>query len=189
MKPLLAIVAARLYDQRRFIAFACVAALAVGLLAPEGAVGPVVFCSLLGIAIALAQIPGRAEHLDRCEQSAPLFGRELARAKALAPCIGAAFAAVIYAAASLGRGSHDALLILVVTLGAVTCGTLVALSATIRRSWARALYILLAAAASAIAYVLAIVAHQIIAEVAFCALVAFAAIRQYGESLARYDPI
>jgi hypothetical protein len=49
--------------------------------------------------------------------------------------------------------------------------------------------VLLAAAASAVAYVLAVVEHQLLAELAFCALVAFVAVRQYGESLARYDPI
>lgn len=189
MKALVAIVAARLYDQRRFIAFSCVAALAVGLLAREGAAGPVLFCSLLGIAIALTQTPGRSAHLDRCEQSAPLFGRELARAKALAPCIGTAFAVIVYGAALLARSSSEAPLTLVITLGAVIPGTLVALSATIRRGFSRALYVLLAGAASAIAYVLAIVAHQILAEIAFCAIVAFAAVRQYGESLARYDPL
>lgn len=189
MRALSAVVGARIYDQRRFLAYSCTAALAVGFLAPEGAIGPVLFCSLLGIAVALAQSPGRSPHLDRCEQSAPLFGRELARAKALAPCIAAAFAAIAYCTATIARGSLDAPLTLVITLGAVAAGTLVSLSATTREGWSRILYVLLAAGASAVAYVLAVVAHQLLAELAFCALVAFVAVRQYGESLARYDPI
>jgi hypothetical protein len=127
--------------------------------------------------------------LDRCEQSAPLFGRELARAKAVVPCIGAVLATIVYAAAAVVRGSPDAAFTLPVAFAAVVAGTLIALSAAIRLGSARALYVLLALAASAIAYLLAIVAHSLIAEWVFCAVVAFSALRQYGETLARFDPI
>ena len=44
-------------------------------------------------------------------------------------------------------------------------------------------------AASAVAYVLGVVLHVFAAELAFCVLVSFFALRQYGEALARYDPI
>ena len=69
------------------------------MIQPAGIAAPLFLCSLLGIALALAQSPGLHPHLDRCEQSAPLFGRELARAKALVPCVAAALAALVYAGA------------------------------------------------------------------------------------------
>jgi len=185
----LAILAARLYRQRRLVLYCCVSALVVGLLAPRGAAGPVFFCTLLGVAMALAQSPGRYPHLDRCEQSAPLFGRELARAKAIVPCVGAALATIVYAAAAVARNSPDVPFTLPVAFAAVVAGTLIALSATIRLGSARALYVLLALGGSAIAYLLAIVAHSLVAEWTFCAIVAFLALRQYGEALARYDPV
>jgi hypothetical protein len=188
-RALTAVVAARLYEQRRIVLYSCAGALVVGLLQPQGAAGPVFFCSLLGIVMALAQTPGRYRHLDRCEQSAPLFGRELARAKALVPCIAAVFATMVYIAAALVRGTTDAPLTLLVSLAAVIPSTLIALSATIRSGSPRALYLLLAAAASGIAYALAIVIHSLWAELAFCGIASFLALRQYGEALARFDPI
>jgi hypothetical protein len=184
-----ALVAARLYEQRRIVLYVCTAALVVGLLQPREAAGPVMFCSLLAILIALAQSPGRYPHLDRCEQSAPLFGRELARAKALVPCVAAALATVIYAAAAFGRGAPDASFTLLVALAAVITATLIALSATLRLGGSRALYVVLAAAAAGTAYALAVAAHSLLAELGFCALASFLALRQYGEALARYDPI
>ena len=76
--------------------------------APAGVTTPLFLCSLLGIVIALDQTPGRHRHLDRCEQSAPLFGRELARAKALVPCIAATLATLLFAGTQFARGAPDA---------------------------------------------------------------------------------
>ena len=169
--------------------YSCAAAFVAGLIQPAGIAAPLFLCSLLGIALALAQSPGLHPHLDRCEQSAPLFGRELARAKALVPCVAAALAALVYAGAQLLRGAPDVSLNLPIALAAVIAATLIALSATIRRGPARALYVLLAAAATGAAYALALETRSFLAEIAFCAIVAFFALRQYGEALARYDPI
>jgi len=180
---------ARLYAQRRVAYYACAAALLVGLLAPAGPAGPVFFGSLLGIILALAQSPGLHPHLDRCEQSAPLFGRELARAKALVPCVAAALATTVYVLAQAFRGGTDVPFVFVVAVAAVVTSTLVALSATIRRGFARALYVLLACATSAAAFAIAITGRSLLGELGFCAVVAFLALRQYGETLARYDPI
>jgi hypothetical protein len=180
---------ARLYVSRRFLLYACAVAVFVALVAPLGVTAPLLCCSFLSIAIALDQTPGRHRHLDRCEQSAPLFGRELARAKALVPCIAALLATLLYACAQVARGSPDAPLTLLVVPPAVIATTLVALSATVRTGATRVLYVLLAAGTSAIAYVLAIVGRSAAAEFAFCVLIAFLALRQYGETLARYDPI
>ena len=61
--------------------------------------------------------------------------------------------------------------------------------AALRRGWSLALYILLACAASIAAYALAVVLHTLLGELGFCAIASFFALRQYGEALARYDPI
>ena len=183
-----AVLRARLHAQRRMLIAACAAAIAAGLLAPPGPAGIVLFCTLLGIGFALAQSPGLHPHLDRCEQSAPLFGRELARAKALVPCVAVTLATSIYAVAQLSRGAFDTYALLV-ALPAVVTATLVAISATMRGGASRALYVLLAVAASAGAYAIGVVGHSLLGELAFCVIVAFFAVRQYGETLARYDPI
>jgi hypothetical protein len=189
LRAVAGVLRARLYAQRRIVFYSCAAAFVAGLLQPAGYAAPLLLCSLLGIAMALAQSPGLHPHLDRCEQSAPLFGRELARAKALVPCVAGALATIVYAFAQLVRGGHGVPLTLIVALAAVVAATLTALSATIRRGASRALYVLLAAATSAAAYALLAGARSVIAELAFCAIVAFFALRQYGEALARYDPI
>lgn len=180
---------ARLYAQRRLVVASWAGALIVGLLAPPGPGGAVLFCSLVGVGLALAQTPGLNPHLDRCEQGAPLFGRELARAKALVPCAAVGLAVLLYAIAQIVRGAPDAALTFVVAFAAVVTATLIALSATVRRGVSRALYVLLAAAASAGAYGLAVAAHSVLGELAYGAVIAFLAVRQYGETLARYDPI
>jgi len=180
---------ARLYVSRRLVAYSWGCAVLVALAAPAGATVPLFLCSLVGIVIALDQTPGRHRHLDRCEQSAPLFGRELARAKALVPCIAATLATLLFAATQFARGTPDAPATLLVVPPAVIACTLTALSATTRRGATRALYVLLAFATTGGAYALAVVAHNYAAELAFCAIVAFLALRQYGETLARFDPI
>lgn len=188
-QTLVAVLSARLYAQRRIVAYSCAAAFVVGLLQPAGFAAPLFLCSLLGIAMALAQSPGIHPHLDWCEHSAPLFGRELARAKALVPCVAGALAALVYACAQLLRGLPDVPLTFLVVIGALMAATLTAVSATIRRGVSRVLYVVIAAATSVAAYVLVMTTRNVLAELAFCAVVAFFALRQYGEALARYDPI
>jgi hypothetical protein len=188
-RALFGVLNARLHAQRRIILSTCAGALVAGLVAPANLAGPVFFCALLGIVLALAQSPGVHPHLDRCEQSAPLFGRELARAKALVPCIAAATTVLVYVGAELLRGAPGAPFTLLIALSSTIASTLVALSATTRRGALRALYVLLAAATSLIAYALVEAGRSVLGELAFCAVVAFLALRQYGETLARYDPI
>jgi hypothetical protein len=180
---------ARLYVSRRLVAYSCGCAVLVALVAPAGVAAPLFLCSLVGIVIALDQTPGRHRHLDRCEQSAPLFGRELARAKALVPCIAATLATLLFAGTQFARGAPDAPATLLVVPPAVIACALTALSATTRRGATRALYVLLACAVMGGAYALAVIADKLLAELAFCIVVAFFALRQYGETLARFDPI
>jgi hypothetical protein len=188
VRALLGVVHARLYVQRRIVYYSCAAAFVVGLAQPAGSAAPLFLFSLLGVAMALAQSPGLNPHLDRCEQSAPLFGRELARAKALVPCVAASLGVAVFACAQIVRGA-SAPLDLFIALAAVIATTLTALSATMRRRAARLLYVGLAAATSVVAYALVAAAHSVASELAFCSVVAFFALRQYGETLARYDPI
>ncbi|HVA33807.1 MAG TPA: hypothetical protein VNG31_06635 [Candidatus Baltobacteraceae bacterium] len=186
-RALMAIVGARLRAERRTIVYACAAALLVGALHPIGLAGPLFFCSLLGIVTALVQSPGRHPHLDLCEESAPLFGRELARAKAVTPAIVAALATIAYCATAAIYDYSGAARDFVFALPAVEASTLTALCATIRIGSSRLLYVAMACAIAAVAYALA--QRAAIAEPIFCALVAFFALRQYGEALARYDPV
>ncbi|HEY4433285.1 MAG TPA: hypothetical protein VGM99_02680 [Candidatus Cybelea sp.] len=180
---------ARLYVSRRLVLYACSVAVLVALVQPAGVTAPLFCCSLLAVAIALDQTPGRHPHLDRCEQSAPLFGRELARAKAAVPCAAGLLATIVYAGVQIARGSPDAAATLLAVSPAVIACSLVALSATVRLGWTRALYVVLACLTSVVAYSLGVAERLILLEVAFCAIVAFAALRQYGETLARWDPL
>ena len=108
-RALFGVLQARLYAQRRVVLSTCAGALVAGLLAPASLAGPVLFCSLLGIVLALAQSPGLHPHLDRCEQSAPLFGRELARAKGARPLHrGCAYRLGLHRPASSARCAHPA---------------------------------------------------------------------------------
>lgn len=184
-----AIVGARLNLERRTIAYACAAAAVVGFLQPHGFAGPLFFGSLIGITVALVQTPGRFSHLDLCEWSAPLFGRELARAKALVPCIVATLATAAYCTAAEAAGMRDLPRVFTGAFAAVIPSTLTAMCATIRTGPARLLYVALAAAAGIGAYALLAAGGSLPGELAFSALVSFLALRQYGEALARYDPI
>lgn len=184
-----AIVGARLVLERRTIVYACAAAAVVGFLQPRGLAGPLFFCSLIGITIALVQTPGRFPHLDVCEFAAPLFGRELGRAKALVPCLIAALATAAYCVAAEAAGLRDLPRVFPAAFAAAIASTLTAMCATIRVGPSQLLYVALAAAASAGAYALFTAGKSLPGEIAFCALVAFLALRQYGEALARYDPV
>jgi hypothetical protein len=186
----LALLQARIYVSRQLVFYVCAAAAVAALLAPAGAAVPLFVCCALGIVAALEQTPGRHEHLDRCEQCAPLFGRQLARAKALVPCTAAVAAVVVYTLVASMRGLDGAGISGLISVVAVVATTLVALSASLRTGWTRALYIVASCAISGVAYALGVLApYGIAGETAFCVVVAFVALRQYGETLARYDPV
>ncbi len=184
-----AIVEARLRSEYGTVLYACAAAAVVGFVQPHGLAGPIFFCSLLGIVIALVQRPGRFPHLDLCEQSAPLFGRELARAKALVPCIIATLATAAYCVAAEVAGLRDLALTFLIAFSAVIPSTLTALSATVRTGTSFGLYVVMACTVSTAAFALIVAGDSLGGELGFSALVSFLALRQYGETLARYDPI
>lgn len=184
-----AIVGARLHAERRTIALACAAAAIAGFLQPHDLAGAFFFGSSIGTIVALVQTAGRFPHLDLGEWSAPLFGRELARAKALVPCIAAMLATAAYCAAAEAAGMRDLPRVFIGAFAAVIATTLTAMCATIRAGTARLLYVALAAGACGGAYALLVAGRSLPGEFAFCALVSFLALRQYGEALARYDPL
>jgi hypothetical protein len=184
----IAIVAARLLVERRMILYACALAAVAGLARPHELAVTVFFCSALGIVAALLQTPGRYPDLDLCEQSAPLFGRQLARAKGVAPAIVAILVTLAYFAPQFAR-SPNATAAFFIAAAASIASTAVALCATLREGTPRALYVAFACAASAGAFLIVAIGTSFAGELAYCALVTFLALRQYGEALARYDPV
>jgi hypothetical protein len=184
-----AVFEARIFSQRHTLVYGLVAAGLVGAVQPRGLAAPAFFCSLAGIVAALQQGPGRFPHVDLCEQSAPLFGRELARAKALVSCSIAVIAAAAYCATASLAGWREIPFVFAGTLAAAIPSTLTALCATLRAGAPRRLYLAMAAGTSAIVVVTIVWARQPWIAAAFAAVAAFLALRQYGEALARYDPV
>ena len=106
------------------------------------------------------------------------------------PCTAAVAAVVVYTLVASLRGLNAAAISGRISVIAVIATTLVALSASLRTGWPRALYIVASYAIGGVAYALGVSApYGIAPETAFCAVVAFVALRQYGETLARYDPV
>lgn len=180
---------------QREVPMLCIAAAACALLAylqrydnaDARTAGCIVFATLAGVACALLMRGfGRHRELDLCEQSAPLFGRELARATALVPCIiaTAALAAFWLVAAFYAPANTAGIAVSAICAYAAT---LTAMCATVRTGFARLLYVVLACGISAAGFVLMQV--SVLLPLAFCALAGFIALRQYGEALARYDPV
>ncbi|HET9096665.1 MAG TPA: hypothetical protein VFN37_08390 [Candidatus Baltobacteraceae bacterium] len=189
----IAIVTTRLSKERRVLALAAAACAMLAYLqryddASARLAGCLVFGTLIGVAVALLQRgAGRFRELELCEQSAPLFGRELARATALVPCAIVTIALAAYWLVSAAYAKPQPLAI-TLTAFAVYAGTLIALCAGVRSGAARVLYLAMACAIPAISFALAIAVPALV-PLAFCAVIGFVALRQYGEALARYDPL
>lgn len=189
-----AIVATRLHRQAGQTLFVtCASALFAALqmhsdLAAHAA-GAAFFGSLAGVYLAIVQHGGRMRELDLCEQSAPLYARELARAGALVPCIGVTLAAAAYwIVTAVSSGPH--LLAPAPVILSVVCANavaVVALSATVRTGFTQVIAILLAPALALV--VVAIEFPQPPAAFLLCLIAGFIGLRQYGEALARWNPI
>ncbi len=130
--------------------------------------------------------------------AAPLYGRELARAHAVVPCarallyvaglgIGLAIAALVMHRAIPAQSSA---LVLALVLGQPVTA-LVALSGCLRRGAGRALYVAMAAVAGCTIELLGIRGDTValVTALVASAAIGFAALRAFGETLARYDPI
>jgi hypothetical protein len=121
----------------------------------------------------------------------PLYGRELARALAVEPCF-ASLAIPLAIILGLASGRHPFAVDTAITiLVAVLTSTLVGLSAIVRTGENAALYIALALVAEA-AIVTPLVfrpAHPLLFTLPIALALAFVALRAFGETLARYDPV
>jgi hypothetical protein len=122
----------------------------------------------------------------------PLYGRQLARAHAVAPAILALSIPAGYALGSVLRThAFPATLFIAMTCAALIA-TLVALSSIFREGWRAWLYVGLAVVAGPIVtlpYVLHMPAHEAAAGLALTVAIGFFALRAFSETLARYDPI
>lgn len=148
--------------------------------------GCLIFGTLFGVSASLLQrAAGRFRELEICELSAPLYGRELARATALVPCTIATGSVCAYWACNLCF-SPPSWAAIALTLMSVNVSTIVALTAGLRRGAPRAATLLAACSAGIVAF-----AGSPVPQGAFALLAAggFIALRQYGEALARYDPL
>jgi hypothetical protein len=144
--------------------------------------GSIVFAALTGLTLAvLTRASRRRGDLEMCELSAPLYGRELARARALVPCAIVAAAVGAYWAVSAAYLRVDAAAVAAcISAGCATA--LIAMSAAggSRGMFAAALGLASACAAGAFA----LERWNAFAAVALCAACAFSALRRYGEALA-----
>lgn len=189
----IAIVTTRLSKERRIVIVSFAACALLAYLqrfndADARLAGCIVFATLFGVAAALLQRgAGYFRELELCEQSAPLYGRELARATALVPCIIVTLSIAAYWIVSAVYGAPAAASVAASVL-AVNAATLIALCAGVRTGAPRTLYVVMACALPALALVAALT-WSVLAAAALCALAGFVALRQYGEALARYDPI
>lgn len=188
----IAIVTTRLRKESRIIALVSAA---FGLLAylqryddaAAQLAGVLVFGTLTGIAISLLQrAAGRYRELELCEQSAPLYGRELARATALVPCIVVTAGVAAYWIVASIYTHVPALSVLLAAFASIAA-TLVAMCAVVRTGFSRLLYVVMACSISAAAFLLT--RWPLEFALLFCTGAGFIALRQYGEALARYDPI
>jgi hypothetical protein len=137
----------------------------------------------------------RLEVRDGMYFAAPLYGRQLARAHALAALAGALVlpAGTLFAWAArglLGRELEPGGLALPL-LAAVALSAIVALSATPRTGGAKRVYALAAWVAGAVTlapYFLGL-AEATYVDLGLAFIAGFFGLRAFGETLARYDPI
>ena len=153
------------------------------------ALGSALFGSLAGIYLALAQRGGRMRDLELCEQSAPLYAREVARAIAIVPGLGVLVALSAYwIVTAISSGPHILELAPVVLSMACACAaSVVALGATVRTGFWQTFYVLLAGFTATVIVLLEY--PELPAAFLFCAIAGFIGLRQYGEALARWDPV
>ena len=183
-------------------AFAIVFALAAATATELGRTAAVVL-------LVLAEAPAatfdrRVDLMHRVSLYAmPLYGRQLARALVIAPCLAsvAAPVGVIVAFAMRGVAFRDgtdiALLLAAIAATLVRpstrlrTATAVAASARLRTGANASLYVALSLAAhvAIVAPLLLHAAHPLLWSVPLAAVIGYFALRAFGETLARYDPL
>jgi hypothetical protein len=154
---------------------------------PAGAV-----CVVGALCAANAAERSHAESLRRLTFfAAPLYGRQLARAHAIAPALGALAIPAGYATGAALRGGALAPAVVATLVLAALVATLVALSSAFRDGLRATLYVVLGlgAAASLALPGLFVPAHALAIAAALALVEGFFALRAFGETLARYDPL
>lgn len=188
----LAILTTRLFMERRELLLSASACALLAYLQRYDAAalqlaGTLIFGTLIGVAAALIQRgSGRFAQIELCELSAPLYGRELARATALVPCIIVSAALCVYWVVAAVYGTPDPASV-ILSFSVVNVVTVVALRATLARGARRAAWIAAACALAGAGYLIS--KAPIAFAIGACCIAGFAALRQYGEALARYDPL
>ncbi|MBD5604593.1 MAG: hypothetical protein IAI48_05825 [Candidatus Eremiobacteraeota bacterium] len=185
----------RHHMDRRFafdfaVQFVLVGLLGYGFAIAFGPVQPIVICGVLAATNAAER--AHAATLRGVSWFAmPLFGRQLARAHAIAPVLGALAIPLGYATGTALRGVPFPLESLAATMLASSVAVLVSLSSVFRDGIRAALYVGIAIGAVAtIATAFALLAPHGLAFAAALAFVeGFFALRAFGETLARYDPV
>ncbi len=151
---------------------------------------PLAIASVL--AAASASERSHADSLRRLTFFAmPLYGRQLARAHAIAPALLALAIPAGYAFGSVARVHAFPFELLGAMFVAALVSTLVALSAIFRDGVRAALYVVLAAAVGVAVTVpwLLHARHGALLGLGLAAIAGFFALRAFGETLARYDPL
>ncbi len=190
----MAIVRERLRRERAILLFTVAGAGLIGYIsADDGAArfGMLGFAALIAITAALAQRPGRMRALDAIERAAPLFGRELARARALVPAaVGIVATLAAWLGSALAHRPASGTDWLIASAAAVV-SALIALSATLREGIALAAYVGLAMTCAAVVFATAAAHVRFAPAIALfmCAIAGYVALRQYGELLARHDDV
>ncbi len=187
----------RRHLDRRFaldwLAQAAIVAVLAFIFAPGfGSSALVALGALAALAVATAVERQHVASLRRVSFfSVPLFGRQLARAHAIAPSLAALALPIGYAIGAAVRGVPIGAERFTVAACVVVIATLVALSAIFRDGRDRALYVAIAFGAAFVIATLTTLptphAARIAAVVAI--VIGFLALRAFGETLARYDPL
>lgn len=149
-------------------------------------------CIVGALAAANAAERSHARSLRRLTFFAmPLYGRQLARAHAIAPALGALAIPLGYAAGAALRGTPLGPQLFVTCLLGALVATLVALSSAFRDGARAALYVVLGFGAAALLWLPGALyaGHGLELTAALAALEGFFALRAFGETLARYDPL
>lgn len=183
----------RRHIDRRFIAdwvmqFGLLLALAYVFAPSFGASAPAV------IALLAATAGAESSHVRSLRRltffTVPLYGRQLARAHAVAPSLLALSLPLGFVAGASLRGSAPLAAAVGIATLATLVATLVSLSAIFRDGRERAIYIAVAVTAGfSIAIPYALEPTWFLAIVALAFVEGFVALRSFGETLARYDPL
>lgn len=143
--------------------------------------GALLFGTIAASAAALLLRDGRHRDLTLCELAAPLYGRELARARAIVAWSATLPGTAIYWAVIALFARLQGGFVAISLAFACACASAM-LCATASRGLARALYAAFVCALGVVCFALSTVPA---AALVICALAAFLTLRQYGESIAR----